>query len=202
MRRTVIACMTACLAVLVGVLVVAPPAQATPHTATRASSRLAQHTVTYHVETRGAVHASMAVFRRQAQATYDDARGWKRAGVRFVRVANGGDFTLVLSQASKLPSFSSTCSAQWSCRVGRYVVINQMRWLHASRVWHTHHRSLRSYRHMVVNHETGHWLGWSHRGCPHPGALAPVMMPQSKGLDGCRPNPWPTQAELRVPRFN
>lgn len=75
----------------------------------------------------------MAVFRRQAQATYDDARGSKR-GVSVVRVANSGDFTLVLSQASKLPSFSSTCSAQWSCRVGRYVVINQRRWLPAEPV--------------------------------------------------------------------
>ena len=199
MRRAVLTC----IALLAVAVIIAPSTQATASTKGRADARAqAQHTVTYHVETRGEIHASMAVFRRQAQATYDDPQGWNRAGVRFVRVDQGGDFTLVLSEASKVPTFSSFCSAQWSCRVGRYVIINQMRWLHASRVWHTHHRSLRSYRHMVVNHETGHWLGWSHRGCPRAGALAPVMMPQSKGLDGCRPNPWPTQAELRVPRFN
>jgi hypothetical protein len=81
------------------------------------------------------------------------------------------------------------------------VVINQRRWLHASPLWHRRHLSLRAYRDMVVDHETGHWLGWHHRGCPHRGALAPVMMPQSKGLHGCRPNPWPTRAELRPPRF-
>ena len=55
---------------------------------------------------------------------------------------------------------------------------------------------------MVVNHETGHWLGRGHAGCPRPGALAPVMMQQSKGLDGCRLNPWPTGREQasRAPR--
>src|SRR3954471_17755611 len=140
---------------------VAPFAEATPGAARTSSHARAQHTVRYHVETRGHIHASMAVFRRQAQATYDSPRGWRRAGVRFVQVASGGAFTLVLSEASKVPSFSSFCSAQWSCRVGRYVIINQMRWRHASRVWHQHHRSRRSYRHMVINHETGHWLGWS-----------------------------------------
>ena len=38
------------------------------------------------------------------------------------------DFSLVLAEASWLPRFSSVCSVQWSCRAGRYVVINQTRW--------------------------------------------------------------------------
>ena len=46
-----------------------------------------------------------------------------------------------------------------------------------------------------------HRRHWGHRGCPSRGALAPVMQTQSKGLDGCRPNPWPTAAERNVPRF-
>ncbi len=50
---------------------------------------------------------------------------------------------------------------------------------------------------MVVNHETGHWLGKGHARCPGKGRLAPVMMQQSKGTHGCRFNPWPTAAELR-----
>jgi hypothetical protein len=49
---------------------------------------------------------------------------------------------------------------------------------------------------MVVNHETGHWLGLGHAGCPGRGRLAPVMMQQSKGLGGCRFNPFPTSREL------
>ena len=88
------------------------------------------------------------------------------------------------------------CSVQWSCRAGRYVVINQMRWKYASPSWNGAGKSLRDYRHLVVNHETGHWLGHGHLGCPGPGRLAPVMMQQSKGLDGCRHNPWPLASEL------
>ncbi len=157
--------------------------------------------VRYHVETRGHVVADLGVFKNQAQQTLDDPRGWRGSGVQFRRVASGGSMTLVLAEASEVPRFSSGCSADWSCRVGRYVIINQTRWLHASPMWHRAHRSLRDYRNMVVNHESGHWLGWGHRGCPARGALAPVMQTQSKGLDGCRPNPWPTAGERNVPRF-
>jgi hypothetical protein len=161
-----------------------------------------RHRVTYHVETRGRIVADLEVFKKQAQVTYDDHRGWRRSGISFRRVPRGGSFTLVLSAAGRMTSFSSSCSAQWSCRVGRYVIINQARWLHASPLWHRVGGTRRDYRHMVVNHETGHWLGHDHRGCPAQGARAPVMQTQSKGLDGCRPNPWPTRPELRVPRFS
>ena len=107
-----------------------------------------------------------------------------------------GAFTLVLAQAGRVPSFSSQCSAMWSCRVGRFVIINQDRWKHASPAWNAAHLALRDYRHMVVNHETGHWLGLHHASCPGRGRLAPVMQQQSKGLQGCRFNPFPTIHEL------
>lgn len=156
-----------------------------------------RRTVTYSVRTKGRVVASVQKFRRQAQQTYDDPRGWRARGVRFVPVRRGGSFTLWLAAAATVPTFSSGCSATWSCRVGRNVIINQTRWRFASPAWNVGRRSLRDYRHMVVNHETGHWLGKGHRGCPGRGRPAPVMMQQSKGTAGCRFNPWPTAAELR-----
>lgn len=156
--------------------------------------------VTYSVQTRGRVTASLRTFKRLAQASYDDPRGWRAGGIKFRRVANGGHFTLVLAEASTLPSFHSICSVQWSCRVGRYVVINQTRWQHASPAWNANGGSLRGYRHMVVNHETGHWLGLGHRYCPRNGAPAPVMQQQSKGLQGCRFNAFPTGSELAAAR--
>jgi hypothetical protein len=178
------------------------PATAESRPTVRVGHRMpVRHRVTYHVETRGRVVADLRVFRRQVQATLDDPRGWRAAGVAFRRVPRRGDFALVLSAAARLPSFSPGCSAQWSCRVGRYVVVNQLRWRVASPVWRRSGRSLRDYRHMVVNHETGHWLGHGHRRCPGRGRPAWVMQQQSKGLAGCRANPWPTAPERRVLRF-
>jgi len=160
-----------------------------------------RHRVTYSVTTRGGVTANMAEFRKLVQQTYDDPRGWRGAGVSFRRVASGGSFRVVLSQASYLPSFGYPCSSMWSCRVGNNVIINQDRWLHASPMWHSIGRSLRDYRHMVVNHETGHWLGHGHAYCGGPGQLAPVMQQQSKGLNSCRANPWPLARERTTPRW-
>ncbi|WP_182524254.1 DUF3152 domain-containing protein [Nocardioides dongkuii] len=155
-----------------------------------------RRTVTYRVETRGRVTASVRQFRRLVQQTYDHPRGWRGAGVRFRPVARGGQISVVLAEASRVPDFSPVCSSTWSCRVGRYVIINQDRWKHASPAWNAANGALRGYRHMVVNHETGHWLGFGHAGCPGRGRPAPVMMQQSKGLDGCRFNPFPTLGEL------
>jgi len=167
--------------------------EATPRIKHRVDVR---RVVRYHVETRGRITTSVKEFRTLAQQTYDDPRGWRSAGIEFVPVKQGGAFTLVLSQASLVPGFSSGCSSMWSCRVGRFVIINQDRWKNASPAWNAAHLALRDYRHMVVNHETGHWLGLGHAGCPGKGRLAPVMMQQSKGLNGCKFNPFPTMREI------
>ena len=176
----------------------AMPADSSPTSAGQQAERTedaARRRVTYSVITRGDITASMEVFRRQARETYDDERGWRGGGVEFRRVRRGGDFTLVLASARAVPTFSSSCSAQWSCRVGRFVIINQLRWKHASPAWNAAGRSTRDYRHLVVNHETGHWLGLGHASCPRRGTKAPVMMQQSKGTGGCRLNPWPLPRE-------
>ncbi|MGZ8745026.1 MAG: DUF3152 domain-containing protein [Nocardioides sp.] len=160
-----------------------------------------RRTVRYHVETRGRIVSSLADFRRLAHASLNDPRGWRVTGIAFKEVRSGGSMTLVLAEASRVPTFSSACSSSWSCRVGRYVVINQERWRFASPAWNRYGGSLRGYRHMVVNHESGHWLGHGHRSCPARGGLAPVMQQQSISLGGCRFNPFPTKREWFTPRF-
>lgn len=152
--------------------------------------------VTYSVTTKGGVTASLAEFKQQANQTLNDSRGWSRLGVSFSEVASGGEFTLILSVASELPSFSSGCSVEYSCNVGRNVIINQDRWLGATSSWNAAGGSIRDYRHMVVNHETGHWLGHGHRNCGGAGQPAPVMQQQSIDLQGCAFNPWPLGGEL------
>lgn len=165
--------------------------------------RVAQkRVVRYRIVTRGRIVTSFATFKRQVRASLNDPRGWRINGTAFKPVSSGDSgMTIVLAEARTVPSYSSGCSVEWSCRVGRYVIINQQRWRFASPAWNRAGGSLRNYRHMVVGHETGHWLGWSHRGCPRRGAKAPVMQTQSKGLSGCRFNPWPTQAEWNTPRY-
>ncbi len=153
--------------------------------------------VTYVVETRGAIIADLSEFKTLANQTLNDSRGWSRLGVSFQEVSGGGSFTLVLSEANQVPSFNyNVCSNVWSCQVGRYVIINQDRWLSASDAWTAGGGSLRDYRNMVVSHETGHWLGHPHLYTCGVGGLAPVMMQQSIDLRGCSFNPWPLDGEL------
>lgn len=159
-------------------------------------SKPVTRTVSYEVTTKGAVTANFAEFTQQAQQTFDDARGWKRLGVRFVQVATGGEFTLVLSEASQVPSFGQICSSEYSCNVGRYVIINQDRWQGGTSAWNNAGGGLRDYRHMVVNHETGHWLGHGHNSCAAAGQAAAVMQQQSISLQGCKFNPWPLDSEI------
>jgi len=150
---------------------------------------------TYVVVKRGKITVSMKDFAARAAETYADVRGWRAGHRRFVRVSKGGDFTLVMAEAKYLPSYSSVCSVKYSCRAGRNVVINQNRWRRGSKPFTG---TLRNYRHMVVNHETGHWLGRHHAFCARKGDPAPVMQQQSKSLQGCTPNAWPLAAEIRA----
>lgn len=164
-------------------------------TATPTSALGATQTITYEVRGKGNT-TSLEDFAARAAQTYADRRGWSLGGsIRFVRVASGGQFTLWLSAPRFLPSFASGCSPSYSCRVGRNVVINEGPFRGATAAWRAAGGSLRDYQHMVVNHETGHWLGFSHAYCPAGGRPAPVMQQQSKSMQGCRPNPWPTATE-------
>lgn len=153
-------------------------------------------TVQYSVASRGVTTADMSEFRAQVNETLNDVRGWARLGVSFQEVESGGNFTMVLSSADQMTSFSTGCSALWSCRVGVNVIINQDRWLGATDAWNQGGGSLRDYRHAVVNHEVGHWLGHGHATCGGPGQPAKVMQQQSIDLGGCAINPWPLASEL------
>jgi hypothetical protein len=167
--------------------------------AAAAANRAAQDanmTVRYSVMSRGVTTADMAEFSTQVNQTLNDGQGWARLGVAFEEVASGGNFIMVLSSSDQMTSFSSGCSALWSCRVGQYVIINQDRWLDASEAWYQGGGSLRDYRHSVVNHEVGHWLGHDHATCDGPGQPAKVMQQQSIDLQGCVINPWPLASEL------
>lgn len=176
--------------------IAAEKARATSAANVTAAKPASGRVVTYAIGTKGATSSDLNVFAAQVNQTLNDSRGWARLGVSFQQVQRDGSFSLILSEASQVPSFSSACDTEWSCRVGSSVIINDNRWGGASDAWNASGGSLRDYRHMVVNHEVGHWLGHGHLNCPAAGQTAPLMQQQSISLQGCAFNPWPLEAEL------
>jgi hypothetical protein len=150
---------------------------------------------TYSISHGGPVRSDMKRFAKIAAATLWDARSWSmNARIRFYPVPSRGDLRLVLATPAAVVAAGPPCSAYWSCRVGERVLINEDRWRRATPTYAS--RRLRAYRHYVIIHEVGHWLGLGHVGCPGAGLPAPVMLQQSKGLGGCRTNVWPLGSEL------
>lgn len=149
--------------------------------------------VTYSIGIRGDVGQDLPAFLSAVDTAYADPRGWSLDGmVEFRRVASGGDLVLWLASPDAMTTFSSGCSPQWSCRVGRSVVINDARFRAGSPYWSG---ALADYRVLLVNHETGHWIGFDHATCSGAGDDAPVMMQQSKGVGDCVVNVWPLPGE-------
>ncbi len=137
-------------------------------------------------------------FAAKVHSTYSDTRGWGLNGkIDFSEVSSGCDFTVWLAAASDITGFSpGVCDSYYSCTVSPNVIINFDRWQGATDPWNTAGGTLEDYRVMVLNHETGHWLGFGHRNCPGAGQPAPVMQQQSVSLQGCTFSPWPAAYEL------
>lgn len=123
-----------------------------------------------------------------------DSRGWIAVKKwRFQRVPNCENAKLRVNLATPSTVDRSCAGAaktvgKWSCFNNRALHINLDRWkfgvVYAD-------GDLPAYRVMVINHETGHSLGFQHVDCPGKGKTAPIMLPQSRGLNGCVFNPYP-----------
>jgi vancomycin resistance protein YoaR len=165
------------------------------------SEQVAAKTFSYCTAVRGVSTDNLPTLRTMLTSTYADARGWSIGGlVAFKEVSSGCDYTVWLSSAAQMPSFGGVCDSEWSCRSGNNVVINYERWANASPAWNQMGGTISNYRNMVINHETGHWLGFAHDHCGGAGQLAPVMQQQSINLQGCTFNPWPLAREINVLR--
>ncbi|HYH50919.1 MAG TPA: DUF3152 domain-containing protein [Acidimicrobiia bacterium] len=179
----------------IGALAVAVVTLVTGGTAVSAGAADGATVITYSVRGRGNV-SPLEDLAAEAARVYTDPRGWSLGGsLRFERVATGGAFTLWLAADAQMSTFGGACDRMWSCRNGRNVVINEDRWLGSSDSYREVGAPLETYRQMVLNHETGHWLGFGHATCRGRGQPAPVMQQQSMTLAGCRPNPWPLASE-------
>ncbi len=131
---------------------------------------------------------------RFVQATLADGRGWA-AHHRLTRVDDHADLRIVLASPETADALCAPLDTggRLSCRNGTDVVLNAWRWSFGA---DSYAGDLEAYRRYVVSHETGHALGYPHVDCPGPGEPAPVMVQQTKGLDGCEANPWPALVDL------
>ncbi len=161
-----------------------------------------KYNVTYDISSRGVIKGDLNEFARIVAETFEDARGWKRAGVKFTRVESGGRLHMILASGAEVRAaapYDNGCSATLSCTVKPLVLINDDRWMGGSDSYNELGVSLLNYRQMVINHEVGHFLGHGHiTQCETNLGPAPIMLQQSTGLRGCTPNSWPLPSELWV----
>jgi hypothetical protein len=126
----------------------------------------------------------------------NDERSWRGSGRwRFQLVSAGqrADLHIYLVTPGTTDRLCAPLltRGEVSCQAGNKVVLNAKRWMFGVKYYGD---DLKNYRRYLVNHEVGHSLGYNHVRCPGPGRPAPVMMQQTKGLEGCRKNPWPRSA--------
>lgn len=166
-----------------GVLTVVPGTAAAP-----GSGR----TVEVAVTVEGGLDVDPARFADFVMATLNDPRSWTHDGNTFARTDDEANADVVVVLASPQTS-AAMCrplvtGGRLSCREGRRAILTWYRWVNGLQDYGADRTG---YRHYVVNHEVGHFLGHGHLSCPGSGRQAPVMMQQTKGLRGCLPNPWP-----------
>lgn len=131
--------------------------------------------------------------------------GWTKIGVRFVRVHERYDLTVLLASPHAVDRLCRPLQTNgWlSCAINGRAIINLKRWRDGANTWRA---DLRGYHHYLINHEVGHVLGLRHARCPGPGEPAPIMLPQTKFLNGCTANGEATKYDLAMlnrvlPRF-
>ena len=148
--------------------------------------------MTVAVAVEGGVPADGEAFAAFVLTTLNDARGWPHEGYTFARTDDGdaADVTVVLASPALTDRLCKplVTYGKLSCRNGNRSVLTFYRWVNGIPEYAD---DLTAYRRYLVNHEVGHFLGKGHVSCPGAGALAPVMMQQTKGLDGCARNSWP-----------
>lgn len=176
--------------------VVPRQASGTYAVAAASDSDIPDGAVTYRVEVERGLPFRAAGFARAVDRTLGDPRSWSaRTGKPMVRVDGEADLRIVLASPRTTDQLCAPLDTRGkvSCRNGDDVVINAWRWAEGAA---SYDGDLAAYRIYVVNHEVGHGLGRGHLPCPGKGQLAPVMLQQTLGLNGCRANPWPAASEV------
>ncbi len=170
--------------------------QGTTHVAPVTATREGRgRLLSYQVEVEDGLAIDDACFASLVAEILNDPRGWGGDGsVSFQQVSAEPDFRLILASPKTTDRlcYPLRTAGKYSCRSRTGVILNLMRWEEGTEEYAG---NLDTYREYLVNHEVGHLLGHGHVGCPGPGEAAPVMMQETKGLDECLLNGWPTADE-------
>jgi hypothetical protein len=137
----------------------------------------------------------VATFAGEVDAILGDPRGWTADHQRrFQRVAQSApaEFTVFLATPGtvdkKCADGGFHTERVRSCRLPTQLIINLDRWQNSMPDYGAGRDEFRAF---AINHELGHQLGYGHEACSMLGAPAPVMMPQTLGLNGCVGYGWP-----------
>ncbi|MFD7016284.1 DUF3152 domain-containing protein [Streptomyces sp. NPDC059161] len=147
----------------------------------------------YEVQVEDGVDVSAKDAALDVQKILADPRSWAAHGKgRFQLVADGADVVIKIATpktTDKLCASNGDTGGELNCEVTGGVIVNLKRWVTGSPQYDG---PAAEYRHLIINHEIGHMIGYhQHMACPGAGKLAPVMMQQIKGLNGCKSNAWP-----------
>src|SRR5210317_1617693 len=128
--------------------------------------------------------------------------GWKNITEKQFQLTSveESDYVYIFASPEKTDEICAPIETNsiYSCRKEKNIVLNFFRWKNGAVDFNN---DMETYRIYLINHETGHILGWGHVGCPKEGAIAPVMMQQSKGTEGCIPYGWPAYETIKS-KFN
>ena len=124
--------------------------------------------------------------------------GWTNVAEKSFQLtsAEESDYVYIFASPNKTDELCAPIETNsiYSCRNENNIVLNFLRGQEGAVDFKN---DMETYRIYLINHETGHILGWGHVGCPKEGAVAPVMMQQSKGTDGCIPYGWPVYETVK-----
>ena len=124
--------------------------------------------------------------------------GWTNVAEKSFQLtsAEESDYVYIFASPNKTDELCAPIETNsiYSCRNENNIVLNFFRWKEGAVDFKN---DMETYRIYLINHETGHILGWGHVGCPKEGAVAPVMMQQSKRTDGCIPYGWPVYETVK-----
>lgn len=146
---------------------------------------------TFSVEVEAGLALDGACLAEQVENVLGDHRSWIAQGdLGWRRVDVNADLRVIFASPGLTDSLCAPLNTAgiFSCRTGNRTVLNSYRWREGTPEYQ---ENLNEYRTYQINHEVGHFLGHGHASCPGAGVLAPVMMQQTKGLDGCAMNGWP-----------